>query len=237
MYYFEVVGHPGAPKDSPEKKLRSFQRAIDVGVDWIEFDLRETRDGVLAVIHDDTVDRTTNGRGKVRDMTFRELETLDAGYGQKVPSLRQVIDLAKGRVKMDMEIKEAGIERDVIDAITRGGITGQCMVSSFIYDSIKKVKELSPEVMTAAIMDRMPGDVEKCLDMLFDDVDTRVLLISKKIALEPFVGEARRLGFEVGIWNADTPGEIERFAAMGPRYLCSNYPERLVEFRQVHAII
>ncbi len=237
MYYFEVVGHRGAPMDAPENTVQSFQRAIDVGVDWIEFDLRETRDGVLAVIHDDTVDRTTNGRGKVRDMTFRELGELDAGIGEKVPSLLQVVDLAKGRVKMDMEIKEAGIEEDVIDAINRSGITGQCMVSSFIHDSIKKVKGLSPGIMTAAIMDKMPGDVEECLDALFDDVGTRVLMISKKIALEPFVGEARRLGFEVGIWNADTPGEIERYAAMNPRYLCSNYPERLVEFRQVHAIV
>jgi glycerophosphoryl diester phosphodiesterase len=237
MYYFQVVGHRGAPMEAPENTLLSFRRAIESGVDWIEFDLRESRDGVLVVIHDDTVDRTTDGHGMVGDMAFGELEKLDAGNGQTIPSLQRVIDLAKGRVKMDMEIKEKGTEGDVVDAIINNGITGQCMVSSFIYDSIKRVKELSPEIATAAIMDRMPEDVEKCLDMLFDDIGTRTLMISKKIALEPFVGEVRRQGFEVGIWNADTPGEIERYAAMDPRYLCSNYPERLVEFKQVHAIV
>jgi len=237
MYYFQVVGHRGAPMQAPENTLLSFKRAIDIGVDWIEFDLRESKDGVLVVIHDATVDRTTNGKGKVCDMTFEELEKLDAGDGQKIPSLQQVIDLAKGRVKMDMEIKENGIEGDVVDTIEKNGIADQCMVSSFIYDSTKKVKEIGPNIMTAAIMDKMPEDVEKCLDMLFDDVNTRTLMISKKIVTEPFVGEIGRLGFKVGIWNADTPEEIERYAAMDPFYLCGNYPERLVEFKQVHAIV
>jgi glycerophosphoryl diester phosphodiesterase len=237
MYYFQVVGHRGAPMEAPENTLLSFRRAIDIGVDWIEFDLRETRDGVLVVIHDDAVDRTTNGRGKVAGMTFKELEQLDAGDGQKVPSLQQVIELARGRVNMDMEIKERGIEGAVVGAIKKNGIAKQCMVSSFISDSIKRAKELSPGVMTAALMDKMPEDVEKCLDVLFDDVNTRTLMISKKIAFGPFVGEIRRLGFEVGIWNADTPGDIERYAAMDPQYLCSNYPERLVEFKQAHAIV
>ena len=236
MYYFQVVGHRGAPAQAPENTLLSFQRAIAIGVDWIEFDLRRTRDGVLVVIHDDTVDRTTDGRGKVGELTLNELRQLDAGVGQKIPSLRQVIGLARGRVKMDMEIKEAGIEGDVVDAIRDSGIMEQCMVSSFIRDSIKKVKELDPRIETAAIMDKMPRDVEGCLDSLFNDVNTRTIMVSKKIALEPFVGEARRLGLRVGIWNADTPAEIERYAAMDPRYLCSNYPERLVEFRQVHAV-
>ncbi len=237
MYYFETVGHRGAPREAPENTLISFRRAIDVGVDWIEFDLRESRDGVLVVIHDDTVDRTTNGRGRIDEMTFEELEKLDAGYGQRIPSLQQVIDLAKGKIRMDMEIKGEGIEEHVVDAIKKNGIVRQCMVSSFNYDSIKRVKAIEPEIMTAAILDKMPGDVEKCLDILFDEVNTRTLLISKKIATEPFVGEVRRLGFEVGIWNADTPEEIEKYAAMDPRYLCSNYPERLAEFRQVHAIV
>ncbi len=237
MYYFETLGHRGAPKQAPENTLLSFQRAIDIGVDWIEFDLRRSRDGVLVVIHDDTVDRTTDGKGKVSDMTFGELRMLDAGNGQKIPSLRQVIDLARGRVKMDMEIKERGIEGDIVDAIRSSGIVRQCMVSSFIYDSIRKVKELNPDILTAAIMDKLPRNTGKCLDALFDDVNTRTLMISKKIAMEPFVGEVRRLGFSLGIWNADTPAEIERYAAMDPLYLCSNYPERLVEFRQAHAVV
>lgn len=232
---FQIVGHRGAPKQAPENTLLSFQRAIALGVDWIEFDVHETRDGVLVVIHDATVDRTTDGHGKVKDMTFEELQKLDAGNGQRIPSLQQVIDLAKGKVKMDMEIKEEGIEKDVADAIEKNGVIGECMVSSFLYGSIRKVKELNPDIMTAAIMDKMPGDIVKCLDTLFDDVDTRTLMIGKKLAVDTFISQARRYGFRLGIWNADTPDEIERLAAIDPYYLCSNYPERLVELKFVPA--
>ncbi|MDI6897355.1 glycerophosphodiester phosphodiesterase [Methanocella conradii] len=236
MYYFEIVGHRGAPGQAPENTLLSFERAIRTGVDWIELDVRRSRDGVLVVIHDEMVDRTTDGSGRVSDMGFGELERLDAGAGQRIPSLQQVVDLAKGRVKMDIEIKEKGIEEDVVNTIKKNGIESQCMVSSFSYGSIKKVKELCPRLVTAAIMDEMPEDVEKYMDTLLG-VDTRILMLSKKIVTEPFIGEARRLGFSLGIWNADTTAEIERYAAMDPEYLCSNYPEMLVEFRQAHSII
>jgi glycerophosphoryl diester phosphodiesterase len=231
MCDFQIVGHRGAPMEAPENTLLSFKRAMDIGVDWIEFDLRRSEDGVLVVIHDEAVDRTTNGHGKVGEMTFGELQDLDAGNGQKIPSLQQVIGLARGKVGMDMEIKERDIEDAVVDMITRSGIVGHCMVSSFLYDPLRIVKELDPDIMTAAILDKMPGNVEKCLDTLFDDVNTRILMLGKKIVTEPFVGEVRRLGFEVGIWNADTPDEIEKYAAMDPEYLCSNYPDRLKELK------
>jgi glycerophosphoryl diester phosphodiesterase len=234
---YQIVGHRGAPRQAPENTLLSFKRAIDIGVDWIEFDLRETRDGVLVVIHDDTVDRTTNGTGKVRDMTFEELEGLDAGDGQRIPSLAEVIALAKGRAGMDMEIKVPGIEEDVVDAILRSDIVPRCMVSSFILDSIKLVKKLDRGITTAAIMDKMPDDPRKCLDTLLMDVKADAVMLSKKISTPPFVGQIRRQGLKVGIWNADTLDEIETYAAMDPYYLCSNYPERLVEFRQVHAAV
>lgn len=237
MYRFQIVGHRGAPRQAPENTLLSFKRAMDIGVDWIEFDLHKSKDGVLVVIHDDTVDRTANGKGKVRDMTFEELQGLDAGDGQRIPSLAQVIALAKGKVGMDMEIKERGIEEDVVDAILRSDIKPRCMVSSFFYDSIRKVKDMDSGIMTAAIMDKMPEDPRKCLDILVLDVKVDAVMLSKKIATLPFVGQIRRQGLKVGIWNADTPGEIEKYASMDPYYLCSNYPERLVEFRQVHAAV
>lgn len=218
---------------APENTLLSFKRAIDIGVDWIEFDLRESKDGVLVVIHDETVDRTTNGKGKVSDMTFEQLQKLDAGNGQKIPSLQQVVDVARGKVKMDMEIKVEGIENDVVDAIQKNDVVEQSMVSSFIYGSIKVVYETDSNIATAAIMSKLPEDIEKCLDILFDDVNTRTVMISKKIASEPFVTEVRRRGFKVGIWNADTPYEIEKYAYMEPYYLCSNYPAMLVEYKHV----
>ncbi len=234
---YQIVGHRGAPLQAPENTLLSFKRAIDIGVDWIEFDLRRSKDGVLVVIHDYKVDRTTNGTGRVRDMTFEGLQGLDAGDGQRIPSLSEVIALAKGRAGMDIEIKAPGIEEDVVDAIRRSNIKSRCMVSSFILESIRLVKDKDPRITTAAIMNRMPRDPQKCLDTLLTDVKADAVMLGKKIATPPFVGQIRRQGLKVGIWNADTLDEIEMYAAMDPHYLCTNYPERLVEFRQVHAAV
>jgi glycerophosphoryl diester phosphodiesterase len=231
MYNFEVVGHRGAPRDEPENTLASFERAIRIGADWIEFDLRRTKDGVLVVIHDEKVDRTTNGKGLVRDLTFKELQELDAGNGQRIPSLQQVIELSRDRVKMDMEIKEEGIEADVVSAIERNGITARCMVSSFMLQPIKNAGGLNSHIMTAVIMDKMPENVEKYIDMLSYDVRADAFMLGTRVVSPPFLAELRRSGFKIGIWNADTPDQIEKYAAMQPDYLCSNYPDRLIQLR------
>jgi glycerophosphoryl diester phosphodiesterase len=134
---------------------------------------------------------------------------------------------------MDMEIKEEGIEDAVVNAIQKNHAVDKSMVSSFIYSSIKKVYDIDSSIQTAAIMGKLPEDIEKCLDLLFDDVNTRSMMIGKKIATGPFVREVRRRGFKVGIWNADTAEEIEQYAYMEPYYLCSNYPGLLVEYKHV----
>ena len=229
VYDFQIVGHRGAPRLEPENTLASFQRAIDMGVDWIEFDLRKTKDGVLVVIHDEKVDRTTNGRGLVSDMTFDAIRELDAGNGEKIPSLQEVIDIARDKVKMDMEIKEAGIEADMVSAIDANQITSLCMVSSFMLQPIKNTRELNSRIMTAAIIDKMPS--EEYIHLLADEIRADAVMLSTKIASPPFLAGLRRHSLKIGIWNADTESQIEKYAAMQPDYLCSNYPDRLLKLK------
>ncbi len=144
MYDFMIIGHRGAAGYEPENTLRSFRKAIDIGVDWIEFDLHRSADGHLVVIHDPTVDRTTNGHGKVSEMTLDELKKLDAGKGQQIPTFQEVIDLARGHIRIIPEIKQEGIELEVMDVIDRNDIINQCMVSSFFTYAIRRCKEFHP---------------------------------------------------------------------------------------------
>ena len=102
----KIMGHRGAPADEPENTLRSFSRALAVGVAAVELDVQLTKDGRLAVIHDETLDRTTNGRGPVRDFTLAELKKLDAGRGEPVPSLEEVFDLVQGKAHLVVELKQ-----------------------------------------------------------------------------------------------------------------------------------
>jgi len=92
---FTVIGHRGGRAYAPENTLAAFRNAIQMGSVWLEFDVQMTRDGVLVVMHDDTVDRTTNGHGAVADLTLDQIRSLDAGQGEKVPTFQEVLDLAK----------------------------------------------------------------------------------------------------------------------------------------------
>ncbi len=223
MNEFMIVGHRGAAGYEPENTLLSFQKAIEIGVDWIEMDVHRSADGHLVVIHDDTVDRTTNGHGKVSEMTLDELKKLDAGKGQHIPTLQEVIDLAKGKVRTIIEIKQTGTEVEVMDAVERNDLVNAAMVASFHTYSIRRVKELSPRIMTAAIVSRLPIDFKAlALDIMADSVFMRKDIVSQAI-----VDEAHKNGFTVNVWNEDNPEDIRKYAAMGPDYMSSNYPDRL----------
>ena len=223
MYYFMIIGHRGAAGYEPENTLLSFQKAIDIGVDWIEFDLHRSADGHLVVIHDDTVDRTTNGHGKVSDMTLAELKALDAGKGQRIPTFQEVIDFARGQVKMIPEIKQEGIELQLLDVIDQYNAVNDCLVSSFFGYSIRRCKEFHPQLETAAIFSHLPLDFkELALDIMAD-----TLFLRKDIASPALVEECHKNGFTVNIWNEDSPEEIKKYADMGPDFMSSNYPDRL----------
>jgi glycerophosphoryl diester phosphodiesterase len=228
MYEFMIIGHRGAAGYEPENTLLSFRRAINIGVDWIEFDLHRSADGHLVVIHDDTVDRTTNGHGKVSDMTLEELKELDAGKGQQIPTFQEVIDLARGRVKLIPEIKQEGIEMELLDLIDRNDIVNSCMVSSFFGYAIRRCKEFHPQLQTAAIFSHLPIDFQvMSLDIMAD-----ALFLRKDIASRALVEECHKNGFNVCIWNEDTPEEIRKYADMGPDFMSSNYPDRLKQAMQ-----
>ena len=223
MYDFMIIGHRGAAGYEPENTLLSFRKAMDIGVDWIEFDLHRSADGHLMVIHDPSVDRTTNGHGKVSEMTLDELKKLDAGKGQQIPTFQEVIDLARGHVKMIPEIKQEGTELEVLDIIDRNDIINQCMVSSFSGYSIRRCKEFNPQLQTAAIFSHLPIDFKaEALDIMAD-----ALFLRKDIVSRELVKECHKNGFNVCIWNEDNADEIRKYAEMEPDFMSSNYPDRL----------
>src|SRR5919202_5121590 len=129
-----VVGHRGAMGHCPENTLASFERGLELGADWIELDVHLSRDGALVVIHDETLDRTTNGSGLVKDHTLAQLERLDAGGGQRIPTLDEILEWARANgVVLDIEIKNAplyynGIEAAVVRALDARTMTEQAVV-------------------------------------------------------------------------------------------------------------
>jgi glycerophosphoryl diester phosphodiesterase len=166
----DVHGHRGAAGLAPENTLAAFRKAIGLGVDALEMDLHVTRDGEVVVIHDETLDRTTDARGSIADLTLEEVKRRDAGgkfapafRGERIPTLREVIELVKAsgdiRIRLDLEIKfgkgEEGkpedFEERVLELLRQTGFIGRVNVISFHHPSLVKTKALEPKIRTGLL--------------------------------------------------------------------------------------
>ncbi|NLW00501.1 MAG: glycerophosphodiester phosphodiesterase [Clostridiales bacterium] len=153
-----IIAHRGAMGNAPENTAASFKKAIDEKADGIELDVHMTKDGHLVVIHDETIDRTSNGKGLVRDMTLEELRKFDYGSffdasyaGERILTLEEALEIIKECGLINIEIKNGpifyeGIEEKVLRVIREFGIASRVIISSFNHYTIHKISKLSPEI-------------------------------------------------------------------------------------------
>lgn len=149
-----VAAHRGVPSLAPENTMAGYKLAYDLGADMIETDLKITKDGHIVIMHDNTVDRTTNGTGRVGDLTLEELRALDAGgkfstefKGEKVPTFKEFLQEFKGKeVVLLVELKDTGIEEQVIKEIEEANMVDQVVLQSFNLGSMTKINDLKPEI-------------------------------------------------------------------------------------------
>ncbi|HID15455.1 MAG TPA: glycerophosphodiester phosphodiesterase, partial [Candidatus Atribacteria bacterium] len=136
---FLVVAHRGASAYEPENTLRAIRRAIEIGADVVEIDVRLTKDGYPVVIHDETVDRTTNGSGLVNEFSLDELRKLDAGKGEKIPLLSEVLDLVAGKINVFIEIKVDEAVIPSLREVDARDLWDSVMFTSFNIEHLRRV--------------------------------------------------------------------------------------------------
>jgi glycerophosphoryl diester phosphodiesterase len=195
-----------------------------------EVDVQVTADGVLVVIHDDTLDRTTNGDGKVEIIRIAELQRLDAGRwrgpqfaGERVPTLREVLDRVKGRCGLNVEMKAEGIAAPVCKLIRERQAEESILVSSFNWQAIAEVRRIAPEIKSALLADRRPRSaIERAISMQVTAVNPKHDLVDHNLC-----AEAHRRGLKVYTWTVDDPAEMVRLAEAGVDGIMTNYPARL----------
>jgi glycerophosphoryl diester phosphodiesterase len=142
-----IVAHRGASAYEPENTIRSFERAFKLGADFVELDVRLSKDGVLVVIHDEAADRTTNGSGLVRSLTLNQLRLLDAGKGEKIPTLKEVLErFNRDEHMFFIEAKEPGLEEKLLEAIAEHKAQNRVTVTSFYHSVLKKIKEKRKDI-------------------------------------------------------------------------------------------
>ena len=159
------IGHRGARAYAPENTLASFKKALEIGVDAVELDVRKTKDNQLVVIHDADVKRTTNREGLVSEFTLKEIQSLDAGSGEKIPTLEETLDFLGKKVKILIELKETGVEEQVLKIVHQKGLEKNVVITSFLEEALRKVRELDKDVETGLIYATHKNPVKAALDL------------------------------------------------------------------------
>ncbi len=203
----------------PENTLRSFVRAEQAGMDAIELDLHLSKDGALVIMHDAEVDRTTDGRGAIADLTLAELRGLDAGQGERVPLFEEVLDAVKS--PLQAEIKDVAAARALAEVMHRRDLTGRVEVSSFHDEAVAEIASLVPGVRTALIASRWGGDV---VDRAKAVGAATLALNIRRLTLET-VERAHREGLAVIGWVVNTQDHLRLVRALELDGATTDYPE------------
>jgi len=211
-----VVAHRGAHKTVPENTLASLEKAIELGVDYVELDVRRTKDGVLVLLHDASVNRITNGKGKVEDLTYDEIHKLNirartATGGQKIPTFDEFLEHAKGRMKLYVDHKKAP-PAEVLALIEKHGMLRDVVV----YGSIPTLREYKRLAPTVWIMPGHPSSIE-AIEALAKDLKPETLDGAIKEWTAAEIEAAHRAGCQVWVDNmaVDNPAGIKQTVEMG----------------------
>lgn len=216
------IGHRGAKAYEPENTLRSFRRALDLGVNAVELDVRKTRDGNLVVIHDDRVDRTTNGKGLVNELTLEEIKELDAGKGEKIPTLEEALEFLDKKVKILIELKEIGLEDKVLEIVKNKNLEDNVIIISFHEEALKRTRELNERVETGLIYVRHRNPIKAALSL-----KAQYLLPLYRFTHSTLIKKAHENGLKVIVWTINTLEEARKYAEKGVDGIASDRPDIL----------
>lgn len=227
------IAHRGASGRglAPENTLAAFEKALDIGVDMLEIDVRVTGDGQLIVLHDPSLDRTTDCEGIVREMGLDEIRQADAGDGERVPILPEVFDLARNRAPILLEIKSDFIAERVVQAIADAQIEEQVVVQSFNPQTVERVKRLAPHLPSSLLIGELPTTPSRVrarrLVSQVLEVGANTLSIWHATLTPSLIEEMRKRGIAVWAWTVDEEITMRDLAMMGVQGLVTNYPDVL----------
>lgn len=234
----DTIAHRGASGYAPENTMAAFRKAVKMKADYIELDVQATKDGKLVVIHDTTVDRTTDGTGKVGSFTWDELRQLDAGSffgpefaGERIPSFEEVLDEFRGKTGILIELKSPelypGIEEKVADALAERNMdkpaNEKIIVQSFNFDSMKTFHKLLPKVPIGVLTSNKEDLTDEKLAEFAAYSD--YVNPTQKLVTEDLVDRIHDLGMQISVWTVRKPEEVEPLLKAGVDDIITDYPD------------
>lgn len=236
----QVFAHRGAKMVAPENTLPAFEQAIALGADGIELDVQCSKDGVLVVMHDLTVDKTTNGQGRVADLTAAELGKLDAGShfdpkfaNAHVPTLEEVLALTAGKIKLNIEIKSqdplGGREVEpLVELLQAGNLYDQVIVSSFNPITLIKLRHVDPQVPLGLLYwgQQLPAFLREIL--LSPVLRPEAFHPHHSLIDEEYMGWAKAIPAAVNTWTVNDAEEARRLADLGVDIIITDVPDTIL---------
>lgn len=234
-----VVAHRGFSGQAPENTVAAIRKAVEAGADMAEIDVTLTADDQIVCLHDEKVNRTTNGKGRISELTLAEAQRLDAGFwfspdftGERLPTLDAMLEAADDHILLNIEIKpetvERGIARKVVDAVKKRSMTDRVLISSFSPEALAQVHALDPTLYTASLFNRKlhrrvdPGKIVQ-------DAGSSSLNINRHYLNEEIRTRCDELGIPIGVYTANKKSQMEKLVDMGVHSIFTNHPDVLLE--------
>ncbi len=233
-----LIAHRGFSGHYPENTLRAFREALKLPVDGIELDIRRTSDGKLVVIHDETVDRTTFGSGRVSQLTWEELQQLDAGAwkgqefsGERIPCFEEVLQLVNGQTVLHAEIKQPGTERQIVEAVRAHNAVQWVKLSSFHPKAIAAAKQAAPEVSCGLIGGPRVGASDDTFAAFVREAlqhGASAVTVHYSALTPERVRYCHQRYLFIGTWTVNDARLAAQMVAMGIDALASDFPDMVL---------
>lgn len=222
-----VISHAACGGHAPENTLAGIREALRLGAGAIEIDVQASADGVPVLMHDLTVDRTTNGTGEVATLSLQQLRAHDAG-GEPVPTLAEVLTLTIREALLVIEIKQSGIEDNIVRVVHESGALNDVMVWSFFPQALASMRQVEPRIpggllVSSEMLPRWPKMRESALRHGLQGVSVFYTGIDEQLVVD-----CQRSGLALYAWTADSRREIARLIELGVDGICTNFPDKAI---------
>ena len=217
------IGHRGAMAYRPENTMSSFELAIEQGADMFELDAKLTLDGVVVVMHDNKVNRTTNGRGRISQMTAAELKELTIRETEKIPTLEGVLDRFGDRCEINIELKAKDVGIPSYELVMKKQLVQKVVFSSFDGMELARVKNRDDKARLAFLCE----DRKLNMVSIAERLGAEVLSPKHKLTKPELVKKAHAAGLKVNVWTVNSPKKMQKFIDMGVDGIITNKPDVL----------
>ncbi len=232
-----IIAHRGANKIAPENTLKAFKKTIELEADFVEFDVQASKDGELVIMHDSNTFRTTGYKGSIEKMTLAELKQLDCGEGEKIPTLKELIALAKNHIGLQLEIKAPGTAERIVAMLKDNGLIESTIVSSFNHEELLTVQKIEPRLRLGALVPTGTGWLldwfcrKKMIDGAIKNKFSHIHPLHKLVN-QVFVDYAHQNNLKINVWTVDDEKSMNNFAKMGIDGIITNELVKAIELRK-----